>query len=171
MPHHRTIIKVRKYKCLIKTEHGFSRHQFAKPCHNAKLIVITLNGLREERFVSAMGTVGLSFTLSLSFVSWGVEVGSCLGKDNEKDLFPLKYTLFSATAFASSVSILSFTLWVFETKSKSRRSLLMKRRSYNDYRVSFRLSLKRSSRTIKTKESAKKSVLHVQASGFWFRAC
>ena len=39
VPHHKTIIKVRKYKCLIKTEHGFSRHQFAKPCHNAKLIV------------------------------------------------------------------------------------------------------------------------------------
>ena len=39
MPHHRTIMKVTKYKCLIKTEHGFSRHQFAKPCHNAKLIV------------------------------------------------------------------------------------------------------------------------------------
>ena len=30
---------MRKYICLIKTEHGFSRHQFAKPCHNAKLIV------------------------------------------------------------------------------------------------------------------------------------
>ena len=40
IPHHRTITKVRKYKCLyIKTQHGFSRYQFAKPCHNAKLIV------------------------------------------------------------------------------------------------------------------------------------
>ena len=35
MPNNRAIIKVRKYKCLIKTEHGFSRHQFAKPTTNS----------------------------------------------------------------------------------------------------------------------------------------
>ena len=46
MPHHRTIIKVRKYKCLIKMEHGFSRHQFAKPCHNAKLIVYLFSWIK-----------------------------------------------------------------------------------------------------------------------------
>ena len=39
MPHHRTVINMRKNKCLIKTEHGFSRHQLAKPCYNAELIV------------------------------------------------------------------------------------------------------------------------------------
>ena len=81
------------------------------PCHSGT------SGLREERFVTAMGTAEPSFPLSLSFVSWGVEVGSCLGKKNEGDLFPLKYTLFSATAFASSVSILSFSFFCCSNNS------------------------------------------------------
>ena len=97
--------------CLADICLSLGRGTHLLPCHSGG------SGLREERFVSAMGTVGLSFTLSLSFVSWGVEVGSCLGKDNEGDLSPLKYTLSSATAFANSVSILSFSFFCCSNNS------------------------------------------------------
>ena len=81
MPHHRTIMKVTKYKCLIKTEHGFSRHQFAKPCHNVKLIVFHwVIHFQIQSLPRAL--LRMSYARISEPVSTGVENGSRLNWKN-----------------------------------------------------------------------------------------
>ena len=71
------------------------------PCHSGA------SRLRGERFVSVMGNIWLSFTLSLYFVSWGGEVRTSPGKDNEGEFTLWNYNFSSATTFL--VLVLSFS--------------------------------------------------------------
>ena len=77
------------------------RNRHPLPCHSGA------SGLRGERFVSVMGNIWLSFTLSLYFVSWGGEVRTSPGKDNEGEFTLWNYNFSSATTFL--VLVLSFS--------------------------------------------------------------